>query len=931
MARSTIKQRISLDGGRELQEQLKALGAEGERAFAKIRKSAAAADLAKFGASLNRLGKDLATVGQRFAIAFAGLAAAGGAAGAAVLALAKDGAEAADASLKAAQAAGLQIDAYGRLSYAAEQAGTDASTFGGAMSKLNKALGDAAGGGKSALALFAQLGVKITDANGKLRPTEGIVQDLADAFAAMPDGAEKSARAIALFGKSGAALLPFLNSGGKGIRALGAEAEQLGIVFSEADGKVAESMNDMLSSTARAVDGIRNRIGLIFAPTITAAAERFRNSLVANRAALIGFAEAAAARALPIIEDIVSALAGDDAAVRNPWVLDWRDAIIAFGDSVKQAFSSVILPALDGLKKGLDVAAKALEQFTGISIDGAALGIVIAVGTVTGAFRALGSAINVVVAAFTLARAHPIVAALSVVAGGIAWWATRTDEATAAMQRHQGIVDSVKEAYARAGGEVAKMTQEVRDRLLLETRDALKKSVAAFEAASADMRTFLQKALVLSGDEPNPFREIMQAFIDGKVDAEAFNKEVARIAVLNPEFDLAAQKILKMADGVRTLGSNIVQGRDYMDLLTGKISDAEFQSRQAAGAMGEFSQAAGKAAAPLDAVGKSAQAATAEVQQLGKQITVTRFGEAGMTKETFNVVDGIAQRAEQSKATLDGLGQAATGAGRSLEGVSNEITNSIEGVPPAAEKVASDANAALAEIGDFDNSDLASALVAPFDDASAQIDGIMGAIKALAVSGFEAVASEVRRIGALINAEIAKILAALRAAAAAAASLRSSTSSSGGGSDPEGFASGGYFRGKGGPRSDSNLAWISNGEYIVNALATARYRPLLEAINGMRVSGARMRDLVNGFPAFSVGGLMSGLEASMSSVCVPRFAEGGLALAPAAGSSGRPISLSLDGQTFEMVAPDDVAEKLVKAITGRSLRAAGRKPSWMGA
>ncbi|MFV3284332.1 phage tail length tape measure family protein [Pseudomonas sp. NY15356] len=46
-----------------------------------------------------------------------------------------------------------------------------------------------------------------------------------------------------------------------------------------------------------------------------------------------------------------------------------------------------------------------------------------------------------------------------------------------------------------------------------------------------------------------------------------------------------------------------------------------------------------------------------------------------------------------------------------------------------------------------------------------------------------------------------------------------------------GFATGGYFTGSGTATSDSNLAWLSDGEFIVNAAATKRNRALLEAIN----------------------------------------------------------------------------------------------------
>ncbi|RNF73187.1 phage tail length tape measure family protein [Pseudomonas putida] len=52
-----------------------------------------------------------------------------------------------------------------------------------------------------------------------------------------------------------------------------------------------------------------------------------------------------------------------------------------------------------------------------------------------------------------------------------------------------------------------------------------------------------------------------------------------------------------------------------------------------------------------------------------------------------------------------------------------------------------------------------------------------------------------------------------------------------------GFATGGYFTGSGTGTSDSNLAKLSNGEFIVNAAATRKNRALLEAINsGERVS-----------------------------------------------------------------------------------------------
>lgn len=66
-----------------------------------------------------------------------------------------------------------------------------------------------------------------------------------------------------------------------------------------------------------------------------------------------------------------------------------------------------------------------------------------------------------------------------------------------------------------------------------------------------------------------------------------------------------------------------------------------------------------------------------------------------------------------------------------------------------------------------------------------------------------------------------------------------------------GFAEGGHIQGPGTGRSDSILARVSNGEYIVNAQATSQYLPFLNAINGNNSS------LSNMFQRYANGGMVS--------------------------------------------------------------------------
>lgn len=65
-----------------------------------------------------------------------------------------------------------------------------------------------------------------------------------------------------------------------------------------------------------------------------------------------------------------------------------------------------------------------------------------------------------------------------------------------------------------------------------------------------------------------------------------------------------------------------------------------------------------------------------------------------------------------------------------------------------------------------------------------------------------------------------------------------------------GLADGGPITGPGGPRDDKVLTWLSNGEFVVNAAAAARHRPLLEQINSA--------------PRFASGGSVGGVAGGFS-------------------------------------------------------------------
>jgi hypothetical protein len=125
-------------------------------------------------------------------------------------------------------------------------------------------------------------------------------------------------------------------------------------------------------------------------------------------------------------------------------------------------------------------------------------------------------------------------------------------------------------------------------------------------------------------------------------------------------------------------------------------------------------------------------------------------------------------------------------------------------------------------------------------------------------------------------------------------------------------ATGGHITGPGTGTSDSIMARLSNGEFVVKARSVAKYgTDLLHRINSGNFS----------LPRFATGGMVGIAPA-------PSFAgvdgsERGIAL--------QPLNLSLFGEEFKgLMMPEDVGRRMTKFAVAKQTRSAGRKPAWIG-
>lgn len=171
-----------------------------------------------------------------------------------------------DALDDAAAKIGISTEALSALRYAAGFADVSMSALDTSIGKMNVNIVKAAEGSKPLAAAFEKLGLDAKELQAA--GTEKAFGMIADALAAIPDHAERSARAVEIFGKSGKELLPILSEGSEAIRAWTEEGRNMGVVISDVDAaKVAEAA-DAMTRLGAMWDGVGNTLAIKVAPLI---------------------------------------------------------------------------------------------------------------------------------------------------------------------------------------------------------------------------------------------------------------------------------------------------------------------------------------------------------------------------------------------------------------------------------------------------------------------------------------------------------------------------------------------------------------------------------------------------------------------------------------------------------------------------------------
>lgn len=227
----------------------------------------AAQGLTQFASAAAKLGPAAISIG-----AVAG-------AGAGLVALGISAAKADEQLRNMSQRTGVTVETLSGLRLAAITAETSLEDVAQGFKFLGRTMSEAAKGLGEEAGLFKSLGVDVKDSSGHLRAMDKVLLNLADRFAGSADDARKVAVALAIFGRSGEALIPFLNQGSAGIRELIAEAERLGLIVSTKAAKAADELGDAWEKLKLTATGLGHAVGREMNPVLAGAVGLMQSAL----------------------------------------------------------------------------------------------------------------------------------------------------------------------------------------------------------------------------------------------------------------------------------------------------------------------------------------------------------------------------------------------------------------------------------------------------------------------------------------------------------------------------------------------------------------------------------------------------------------------------------------------------------------------------
>lgn len=408
---------------------------------------------------------------------------------------------------------GVSFEFVQTLEEAGKRSSVSIESVSTAMGKLQKTLAGADEESKQATAALDRLGISFDDLS--TLDTEEQIRLIGTRLQSIQDPAQRTAAAMAIFGKTGADLLPFFDQ----LPQAAADIERLGGALSDIDRGRIDDFGDGLDALRRAttragevlllpfaglgegialgtadflggVNRVVDIIGSILAPEMDTLGNLFR---AAAKAGVV--AADAIASAFRVVQFVLEPIGGG--------------ILPAIGAGIAFINRQILIGAVANLAKFFTAAASAAFVYA----TGAA--------TATVSTVALGVAIR---SAINSTGVGVLVTAFGLAAGALLEYAFAADTAS-------GSSDAVTDAAAGAAAEAERLAKALaREDEDYETgiEQALKQAQQAINAAAEDATRFGDAGFAAAAEFQEAIRRLQQQALDGILNAEGLAAEVDR-------------------------------------------------------------------------------------------------------------------------------------------------------------------------------------------------------------------------------------------------------------------------------------------------------------------------------------------------------------------------------------------------------------------
>lgn len=248
MADTDVRVRLTAEGLKDVIDALRKLKSEGDKV------GASAKGLGLFSNGLSSIKSLLPALGVGVSVA-------------GIVSIGKSALDSADDLGALQEKIGASAETLSVLRFQASQADTDFDTLSKGLVKLARTQDDAASGNQKAIDFFTRLNISIDDVK-KSDPASLFVK-VGQSFGKIEDGAAKAGIAADGFGKSGAELIPLLNSlADDGFEQARAKAEALGVVLSDDSVQAMKAMKDQMEALELQAQGLAAQFLTGLAPAI---------------------------------------------------------------------------------------------------------------------------------------------------------------------------------------------------------------------------------------------------------------------------------------------------------------------------------------------------------------------------------------------------------------------------------------------------------------------------------------------------------------------------------------------------------------------------------------------------------------------------------------------------------------------------------------